>query len=250
MNELFTRKERAALFSFFPNARSALLLSGLQGHLGRAFQSDSGRSALVVVQDFIFLAGEADAVFLREVENAFSNRFLTFSGEKAWLETAKQWGASLSMIRYAMETPAQFHKDRLRALAQPPAGYAIVPADEALYEACRLERWSADLVSAFPTAPAFSRHGLAVLALKAGRPAAGCGAYAYADGLLEVEIDTHPAFRRQGLATACGAAFILSCLERGLAPHWDAMTAVSLALAQKLGFGATRPYAVVCREGE
>lgn len=250
MNERVTPKERAGLSSFYPNAQSALLLSGLQGHMGWAFQSDSGRSALVVVQDFIFLAGEADAAFLREASSAFSQRFLTFSGSEAWLEVAKQWGAALPMTRYDMETPAHFDQTRLRALARPPEGYALVPVDETLYDACRREEWSADLVSAFSTAQAFCQRGLAIVALKAGRPVAGCGAYAYADGLLEIEIDTHPAFRRQGLATACGASFLLACLERGLVPHWDAMTAVSRALAQKLGFGAAHPYGVVCREGE
>lgn len=250
MNELFTRAERAELFRFYPDGKDALLLSGLQGHLGRAFRSDSGRSALVMVRDFIFLAGEADAAFLRETEKAFSKRFLTFRGSAAWLETARQWGATLPMTRYDMETPAHFDKNRLRALAQPPTGFSLVPVDEALYATCLSENWSSDLVGAYPNAQDFVQRGLAIVALQSGRPVAGCGAYAYADGLMEVEIDTHPDFRRRGLATACGAAFLLGCLERGLVPHWDAMTKISLALSRKLGFGAARPYAVVCREGE
>jgi len=96
----------------------------------------------------------------------------------------------------------------------------------------------------------YSRNGYAVMALKNGEIAAACGVYAPADGQWEVEIDTHPAFRRHGLAAACGAKFLLHCIRMEKVPHWDAMTPVSLSLAEKLGFQNPRPYRVVCREGE
>ena len=47
-----------------------------------------------------------------------------------------------------------------------------------------------------------------------------------------------------GLATACGAALVLSCLERGLYPSWDAHTSISLHLAEKLGYVSAGPYLV------
>ena len=50
--------------------------------------------------------------------------------------------------------------------------------------------------------------------------------------------------RNRGLASACGAALILECLERGLYPSWDAHTEISAALAEKLGYHVSHPYVV------
>ena len=65
----------------------------------------------------------------------------------------------------------------------------------------------------------------------------------YAGGI-EVEIDTHPAHRQRGLATACGARLILECLDRGLYLSWDAHDLRSVALAEKLGYHRGEPYPV------
>lgn len=250
MNELRSRGERAALLPFFPDTGDALLLSALQGYLGRAFRSDRGDACLVLARDFIFLGGAADGAFFREAAGAFPARFLTFSGSEEWLSIPLQSPGAFKMTRWALAVPACFDVDRLRLLARPPAAFTLARADAALYGRCLAQGWSEDLVSAFPSAGEFAENGLAVLALFQGEIAAGCGAYARADGQMEVEIDTRPDFRRRGLATACGARFLLECLGRGLSPHWDAMTEISRALAEKLGFRGARPYSVVCWEGE
>ena len=57
-----------------------------------------------------------------------------------------------------------------------------------------------------------------------------------------MEVDTHPAHRRKGLATACGAALIITCLDRGLYPSWDAQNLWSVALAEKLGYRFDHEY--------
>lgn len=251
MIEKKNREERRALLPFYQNTKDTLLLSGLQGHLGQGFLSDDGQSALLIVQGFIFLSGKPDAAFFRQAMKACDpGIFLTFSGSNAWLSIAEDWGADLEMTRYALDTPAVFDEQKLKQLALPPEGFELRAADEALYHACRELSWCNDAVSAFPDYAAFFRDGYAVVALNEGKIAAACGAYAFSDGQWEIEIDTHPDFRRRGLATACGAAFILHCLERKKTPHWDAMTFVSVALAEKLGFENPRPYRVVCREGE
>ena len=254
MNELRPltgRAARLALLPLFPGARDALLLSGLQGHLGQALLSADEQSALVLVGGFAFLGGPPQPALIRAAMDAQPSGFLTFSGSPDWLSLAKTLGAGKEMTRFDLETPARFDQDRLRRLARPPAGFRLQRVDTpALYEACRMAGGIGDIVNNYTDYTAFSRHGLAIAALKGDAIAAGCGAYAHADGQLEVEIDTAVPYRRQGLATACGAAFVLACLEKGLRPHWDAMTPVSAALAAKLGFLHPRPYPVVCREGE
>lgn len=250
MIELTNRKQREALLPFYPHTQDTLLLSGLQGHLGRAFLSDDGRAALVVVGGFVFLGGAVDTAFLQAVIAKLPTGFLTFAGSREWLSAASDAGATLSMTRYAMETPVSFDRERLEQLALAPKGFSIRPADEALYRQCLSLPWCMDVVGAYSSYSAFEEHGFAVFALAGEKIVAGCGVYAHADGQLEIEIDTHPDHRRKGLATACAARFLLCCLHRKITPHWDAMTPISRSLAQKLGFAAAHPYSVVCREGD
>lgn len=75
-----------------------------------------------------------------------------------------------------------------------------------------------------------------------GRLVAGAASYSRYRGGIEVEVDTHPACRGQGLATAASAALLLACLDRGLYPSWDAHTRQSLALAEKLGYRYSHAY--------
>ena len=250
MIELLGREGRAALLPFYQNTKDTLLLSGLQGHLGRAFLSDQQKSCLVIVQGFIFLGGEPDEAFFCQAMACAPKYFLTFSGSKEWLAVAVAWGANVAMTRYDIENPPAFDQNKLRALAAPPSGFVIHRADEKLYRQCLSLSWCNDVVSAYGDYDDFRARGGAVFALDGDQIVAGCGAYAHADGQWEIEIDTHPDYRRRGLGTACGAAFLLLCLEKGIAPHWDAMTPISLSLAGKLGFGKAHPYLVVCREGE
>ena len=79
--------------------------------------------------------------------------------------------------------------------------------------------------------------------LRDGKVVAGAStAHCYRNGI-EVEIDTDPAERRKGLATAVGAKLILSCLDDGLEPRWDAANLISVHLAEKLGYRFDREYA-------
>jgi len=73
----------------------------------------------------------------------------------------------------------------------------------------------------------------------------GASAYAWDDAGIEVEIDTLPPFRRQGVAAACGAALILRCLAAHRRVHWDAANPISARLAERLGFLPRGEYAVI-----
>ena len=245
MIELRTPQEKKALLPLFPAGENPLLLSALLGTGGRAFAS--GASAFVWARDFVFLAGPADGALFSQAAALLPPGFVTFSGPDAWLDAAMAWGAKEEMTRYDLMTPAAFDRPRLLSLARPPQGYDLLLGDGEIYARCREEAWSRDLVSAFPDADSFQRSSLLACAVEAGKPVSGCGVYARWGAGVEIEIDTHPLRRGQGLATACGALFLLNCMDRGLRPHWDAMNETSLRIAQTLGFGPARPYRAVCR---
>ena len=83
-----------------------------------------------------------------------------------------------------------------------------------------------------------------MLVLRGEELVAGASSYSGWPGGIEVEIDTRPDCRRQGLATAAGAGLILACLDRGWYPSWDAQNKESLGLAEKLGYHFSHEYLV------
>ena len=150
-------------------------------------------------------------------------------------------------IRYAIKKePDVFDRARLEeAVAAVSPEYTVRLIDKKLYEQCRSEEWSRDLVAQFPNYDCFQRLGVGACALsRDGRLVSGASSYSrYREGI-EVEIDTHRDFRRRGLALACGAKLILECLSRGLYPSWDAQNLGSVALAEKLGYHFDYEYSV------
>lgn len=111
-----------------------------------------------------------------------------------------------------------------------------------MYEACLAEAWSQDLVGNYIDFEQFLELGLGFVVLHKDQVVSGASSYASYSGGIEIEVDTREDCRGQGLATICAAKLILTCLERGLYPSWDAHTLTSLKLAEKLGYELDKAY--------
>lgn len=234
----------ASLFGGWPET---ILWSCLQGVMGVVYGDDPAapRSAAAMLGDFCFLAGEPLADLAAQALEGRETRILIPRDgcwEPAILQTFGSRAAPIT--RYATrKDPAAFDVPRLRILASGlEKSYTIRIIDEDLYYMCKKEAWSRDLVSQFSSWPSFQKLGVGFVVLKAGRPVSGASSYSRCREGIEIEIDTHPAHRRQGLALACGARLILECLGRGLYPSWDAHTPASLALAERLGYTFSHTY--------
>lgn len=237
--------ERAA--ALLGNWPETIIWSCLQGVMGTVYADApfAPRSAAAVLGDFCFLAG----VPLPElVEQALQDRSscILIPRDNLWdTPISRTFGNRVASItRYATKKDlAAFDRAYLEKQAfgiRSP--YTIRIIDKILYNLCKKEVWSQDLVSQFPDWPAFQDLGLGFVVLKDGQLVSGASSYSrYREGI-EIEIDTHPAFRRQGLALACGARLILECLDRGLYPSWDAHTSASLSLAEQLGYSFSHSY--------
>lgn len=222
-----------------------MIWSFLQGHMGYAY-SDAGvppRAAVIVVGDFAFFAGKADEALVRTTRVP-----ILAPGNIQWEALIERvWSAKAQRsVRYALKKEGDhFDRARLRGYIQAlPACYQIGPIEERIYTQLGQQTWSKDLRGLFHSWPDFHRRGIGVVIQQAGRVVAGASAYSVYTGGIEIQIDTSPRYRRQGLATVCGAWLILNCLERGLYPSWDAQNLHSLALAQKLGYREAGPYPV------
>lgn len=225
-----------------------MIWSCLQGCMGKAFAvaGKENKSAMIIIADFCFLAGEPDRELVDYIPKATKREFLVIvPREETWNTLIEEvFGERQEKTkRYSIRKDNVFDKEKLqRYVNELPKGYVLKQIDEELYNKALQEEWSKDFCAAFTDYKQFAENGVGVVALFGEELVAGASSYTfYRDGI-EIEIDTKELYRRKGLATACGAALILECLKRGKYPSWDAIDLRSVALAEKLGYSINEPY--------
>ena len=240
----------APLFADWPEK---LFLATLTGCMGEAYANSQCTAANISVADFTFLTGdalcpEAAALAVRMPEGAQNSLRIIAPRDAAWCGVVeKAFGErAVRRERYAIRKDVHhFDATALNAFSHAlPPGFSLFPIDGALYRQALEVDWSRDFVSQFRNDADFLARGLGFMVLRGDEPVAGASSYVVFTGGIEIEIDTRKDYRRQGLATACGAALVQSCLARGLYPSWDAHNRASVALAEKLGYVYSHSYPV------
>ena len=205
---------------------------------------DAPRSALAYSSfDGLFLAGEPvkELVEYSEIVDEAMH-----PENEAWEKLLREcWPEAEPTTRYAIHRCKDFDREKLQSFVDAlPEGYEIKRIDSEIYDLI-LSAGDDDLeylTGDFETKEAFLEKGRGFAVLKDGSVVAGASSeYCYRYGI-EVEIDTVRSERRKGLATAVGAKLILSCVEDGLEPVWDAASMISVHLAEKLGYRFDREY--------
>lgn len=236
---VLTQKELPQIAPLFAASEETMIRSCLQGIMGSAVADrlPDPRCARMDVGDFSFMSGDSRAPEAAAL--AAGSRPLLVPLQACWENVIRTaCPGAQPLLRYATKKePDGFDLQKLRAFAEAvPEGYRLAPMDEALFGRCRNLSWAMDFCALFDSWSDFAGMGLGWLALKDGELAAGASSYSvYREGI-EIQIETAPEHRRRGLALCCGARLILSCLERGLYPSWDAANLASVALAEKLGY--------------
>ena len=229
----------------FSGWHKAMVASGLWGGMGKTWATANGASAQLLVRDFCFFAGAPSRALCGHLPAGGAGEGLILVPQnEGWAQAVQAvWGSrAAGYSRYAFAAPpAGFDTARLAAM-QPPAPYRLAFFDQAIYRRCLAQGWSRDLCAGFESWPAFAVRGLGVAVLQGDAPVAGAASYTAWPGGIEIEVDTHPAHRRKGLARAAAARLIAECCRRGLAPGWDAENAASAALAESLGYRPLGPY--------
>ena len=233
--------------SLFTNWEETIIWSCLQGIMGEVWvdNHNNPQSALVKLgktASFGFLAGRPN---LDLVEMCKGEDIILVPQHAGWCDLIEGvYGDNAqAFTRYATKKGTVFDREKLaQFVSDMPREVSLQFIDQQHYETCLSQSWSRDLVANYEDYQSYSQLGLGVVAIYRGQLVAGASSYStYATGI-EIEIDTHPDFRRQGLAKAVAAKLILTCLDRGLYPSWDAHTKASLALAEKLGYELSHEY--------
>ena len=239
MNRL---KQIAPLFSDW---EETLIWSVLEGHMGQAIVEPETNpvSAQLSVGDICFFAGvPSESLALTAASDELVPQ------NEAWCEAIERaWGDRVQKrLRYAIKKePDVFDRAKLQRFVDAlPSEYELKLFDASICALSQAESWSRDFCSCFQGIDDFLRRGLGVAILKDGELVSGASSYTIYHGGIEIEIDTKPEYRGQGLATVCGARLILEALARGLYPSWDAFDLRSVALAEKLGYHLSHPYTI------
>lgn len=131
---------------------------------------------------------------------------------------------------------------------QPPEGFSLRPVDAALLAETALENLPVlleEMASERVSTADFLAHSFGSALVTHNRLAAWCLSEYNHDGRCEVGIATDERFRRQGLGTLVGRAFLAQAAARGLSEvGWDcwALNTASVATARALGFNLVSEY--------
>ncbi len=251
---MYKVEDMQTIAPLFEGWHEAMIWACLQGCMGTAYavkseETTAPTAAVIVLGGFYFFAGLPNEALIKGVKKTEISDFGILVPQN------EAWGAAIYNVykenvtrrmRYALKKDEHhFDKEKLQAYASAlKLPYEMVPMDKTIFETMQADPFAEDLCGAFTNSETFAKHGLGVVVYKEGEIVAGAATYAYYNGGIEIEIDTKRSERQKGLATACGAQLILTCLEKGLYPSWDAHNKTSCHLAEKLGYVFDKAYPV------
>ena len=248
------KTKRQTIKPICQDSEEVLVQGAVEGKVGRVFvpQLEHSSYCLIHVGDFAYVLGLPPngerALDLKSKIYADCGRAFLIPGDErwaAWLE--EEFSGQYRLVnRYALKKDEHhFDKALLEEYKKDiPDGIRIRKIDERLYRMILKEEWCRDFCSNFDDEAHFMRDGLGFVAMKGREIIAGCSAYGYSNGMMEIEVGTRKDYRRKGLALACSAAFLLECMARGIYPNWDAANEQSVGLAEKLGYVLQKEYQV------
>ena len=241
---IYELKDTSKVKDLFAGAVDSLVTSCLEGMMdSKIYVTDlkNPRSAMAYLAEFAFFAGEPD----RELA-AFKPKGVVgmVPSSESWAKLIEECQPDADKVtRYAIKKNATFDRANLEKLvAALPDGYELRRIDGDLYDKCMEIDDFEDGVCHFGSKEQYLKMGRGFAAVKDGAPVSVASSYTvYREGI-EIEIDTLEGERRKGLAAAVCAALILSCLDDGLYPSWDAANMDSVHLAEKLGYEFSHEY--------
>lgn len=236
------------IVSMFNDFDSTIVLSGLQGHMGSIWVDNlhNPTVAQIIVGIFVFYAGEPHAKASRELLNNIPDFALVIVGTEEWKKRIEEVheNANEKFQRYSfVKDFKNFDQNMLKAnLTLLPEKYKLKRVDAFITSKESFSSLSEDFISQFSSVNDFLNRGIGFVILDQEKVVCGATSFSVYDNGIEIEIATHPKYRRQGLATIVASSIILYCLERNIYPNWDGANTESLNLAQKLGYKFDKSY--------
>ena len=242
------------LVPLFARHRASFLMDTvLEGYLGSAIVDDSEQPTVARLSfaDVIILGGNPKTPAALELVKQTPIDKGILPAPAGWRELlfAVHGERLIAIERYDFSGEA-LNKGHLQWLmADLPAGFLVERMDLELARQIVADSSliSEDHVRNFNSPEDFVERGIGYCVLSEGRIVSGASSYAVCNSGIEVQVNTHPDYRRQGLATIVSAALLLGCLEQDIEVHWDAGNEISARLAMRLGYKPAGSYEMLVR---
>lgn len=214
--------------------------------MGQAFVDDLAQPTIyhVVIGPFHYFAGSSDTPQAQAMMADFPAYNLLMPSAPGWAKLARQqFGAALQTNTRHSFSSDSLSADHLNQLLNDGSFQGKVVAIDAAV-ASQLSATSQlyfDLAD-FDSAEDFAARGLGFMALVEEQPVGIAYSSLVCSQGIEISIFVDDAYRQQGVATALGANLLLTSLQRGLHPNWDAANPESVKLAEKLGYHSIGSY--------
>ena len=242
---------------FFQDTYDSCCQSFFDGRMGRAFVDNvaNPKYALIQVGDYVYLDGDASGhnmlTTLSRILAMFTTEHLVLVPfSDSWKVLLRNSARLEERTRYAMikGTIADFNQKKLQTYIDGlRPDYQLKKITKELYNRCREETWSKELVENYPDYETFSSRGTGYVIVNREEIISGATSFSdYFDGY-EVIIATKESYRLQGLATVVGAKFVLESVKSGKYPSWDAANRMSVATCEKLGYEFREEYRAYVR---
>ena len=240
---IYEVEDTSKVENLFDGWQETMIYSCLQKIMGKIYVTDPDEpaSAFAFVGCFGFFAGKPDREL---VENKPEGFVILVPRDEAWANLIeKVYPDAKKVTRYAIRKDTKFDIAALKRNIQLlPDGYELRDIDAVLYDKCLENPVTLDFVSSFAGKEDYLQYGRGKVIVKDGEIVSGASSYArYREGI-EIEVDTKEPERRKHLALIACSALILSCLEEGLYPSWDAQNMGSVHLSEKLGYRFDHEY--------
>ena len=240
---IYELEDTSKVEALFEGWEETLIYSCLQKVMGKIFVTDTENpvSAMAFAGCFAFPAGEPDRELIINKPEGF---VIMVPQDERWAELIEEcFSDARKVTRYAIRKDTVFDREKLAETASKlPEGYELKKIDSDIYDLCVQDPVTADFVSAFGSKEKYLELGRGMVILKDGKFVSGASSYTrYKEGI-EIEVDTIVPERRKGLASIVCSALILSCLDEGLYPSWDAHDMNSVQLARKFGYEFDHEY--------
>lgn len=235
-----SRAELASLFVHHGHLR-VVIDAVLQGYCGTAVASagSKARVAQLTVGVFTFFGGDPTHPIAQTLVERLSGERIILCTEDVWQDVIlRAHGERIDTEQRLSFSSANLNLEHLRILmSRVPDRFHIERINVDLAQRI-CDEVSPDLLlpEVFASPVDFTERGIGFCALTGGQMVCGATSAFICDEAIEIQINTHKAYRRMGLATAVGATLLVHCLEHGIDPHWDAGAPASERVAEKLGY--------------
>lgn len=243
------KEELNEIADLFKGIQDSMVIACIQGYMGDAYvdRLPDPTTGLIISGEYSFFAGDAKGPqAFQLVDKLF---ILNPSTETVCIfpDNEPEWGNALMKVeknnpkvvpRYGIvQKDYVFDEDLLKSyMNRVPEGYELRMFDENIYTQSLEEDWSKAFCEIYASASDYLNRGFGYAVLQDGKLVSGTSTMTVYDGGTEIQVATHPDFRKKGLAMTCAAAFVLECQHRGIRACWDADNQISKKMALALGY--------------